>query len=71
MSAASPNGHPERVARLRDSIRWLPALATALTALAVILLILTGNTGLVTPVAALGTAIAGGAAIKVTINIRR
>ncbi|MEU7183443.1 MULTISPECIES: hypothetical protein [Streptomyces] len=71
MSAASPDSRPKRITRLRNNVRWLPALAAALTALAVILLILTGNTGLVTPVAALGTAITGGTAGKVTINIRR
>ncbi|WP_330477122.1 hypothetical protein OG301_04295 [Streptomyces platensis] len=71
MSAASPDG-PTRPNRfITSSIRWLLAMAALLTALAVVLLILTGQIELVGPVAGLGAAIVGGTAIKVTIQIRR
>ncbi|MCL7496042.1 hypothetical protein M8I34_32255 [Streptomyces sp. MCA2] len=71
MSAASPDGPPTPTRFITSSIRWLLAMAALLTALAEVLLILTGHTELVGPVAALGAAIVGGTAIKVTIQIRR
>ncbi|MFJ9406569.1 hypothetical protein [Streptomyces sp. NPDC101393] len=71
MSAASSDGPPTPTRFLASSIRWLLAMAALLTALAVVLLILTGHIELVGPVAGLGAAIVGGTAIKVTIQIRR
>lgn len=71
MSAASRDSRPGSTNPLATASRWLPALAGAITALAIVLLILTGHTELIGAVAALGVAITGGTAIKVNIHIRR
>jgi hypothetical protein len=50
--------------------RWAATLAGLLTATAVLLLIITGNTDAIAPVAALGVAVTGGTAIKINIHLR-
>ncbi|WP_157847657.1 hypothetical protein [Streptomyces violens] len=61
----------ERASLITRVGRWIPAVSGLLTSAAVLLLIITGNIEAVAPVAALGTAITGGAAVKVNVHIRR
>lgn len=58
--------HPPK----RRALRWIPPLSGLITSVTALLLFLTGNIEAITPVAALGAAVAGGTAIQVHIRIR-
>ncbi|WP_141765404.1 hypothetical protein [Streptomyces malaysiensis] len=50
--------------------RWLPGMVALVASVGVLILIITGRTDGIAPVAALGTAAIAGGTLQVTINIR-